>query len=226
MKGLSCAGGWEDNDALRVTSSDLHVITITPAGAWRTVGGKTDWMRAHSVTQEALAGERSCSLHWGGRAGDLQKRENFEKSIWRMKQNRYWGLIGHGEKLVKDGMKVPGLGRLVMAPLREGALEDDPIWGGKIMRGAFFEVTLRHPTGGIKQAVGYTGPCLRQLTLCSALNKYIGWESGLLCSCQGENSGASGLPKQNLKTQGRSFPSGHNNSNFGSYHWTMFGRVC
>lgn len=128
-------------------------------------------------------------------------------------------------------MEAPGLERLEMTPLREGTLGDDPICGGKIMRGASFEVTLRHPRRDIRQAVGYTDPCLRQLTFCSVTEISCSPEQvhsvgvwSLLLMPKGGLSRLR-LPKQVLKTQGKLFSSSRNSYTFGSYHWTIFGGV-
>lgn len=116
-------------------------------------GGNAEWMKVHSVTWQVrdyviYAGEVELEICKEGR---FQTKQN--KTTWRMKQNRNWGSIGHEENLVKVGVKVPDLRKLVRG-LSSGRWPD---WGGKIMRGASFEVTLRHPTRDSTRALYMQG---------------------------------------------------------------------
>ena len=76
-------------------------------------------------------------------------------------------------------------------------------------------------TSNKRQHVGpvYAGPCLRQLTICSVTEilyspEQIYW-MGVWFTLLMPRGGfwASGLPKQTLKTQDRSFPSSYNKCN-------------
>lgn len=101
----------------------------------------------------------------------------------------------HRKNLAKDGVEVLGLGRLGRTPQREGAPGDRLVWGRNIVRAVFSQVARRPPRGDVKQAAGYMGPSLRQLTLCPVteisrnLNQDVEGGSGLLFSCWGEDSG-------------------------------------
>lgn len=139
----------------RVTSSDSHVTTLTPAGVWQTDGGNAHWRGEHPVTQDALAGERCRSSHMGEAALEVHRKGQDLTNTWRIKQNRNLGLIGH------DDVEIPGLGRLVTTERgslgqrggeREGergggrVMRDsgwrkaEPAWGGKVVKAVFSEM--------------------------------------------------------------------------------------
>lgn len=52
---------------------------------------------------------------------EIQRRGHISTNIWRVKQNRSEGLIGHRKNLAKGNVGGPGVGKLLLMPLREAA---------------------------------------------------------------------------------------------------------